>query len=111
MAIPMTIGSTREAESASQARHAEGLVDDPAADARDDQCDDGPEHRKRYEQGDESHAVGVGDRNHDERRDVVDDRDGEQERPQPIRRPASDKSQHAQRKGGIGGHGDGPTVC
>ncbi len=85
-------------------------VHDPVADApRPGQVHDSQRSEPDEQRGDLDRAA-VGGRDHDERRQVVGDRDGEDERAQALREAASDQCQHPQRESGVGRHRRAPSV-
>ena len=102
-------------------RHARRAHGHPHPDPEPDVDQRGPdaeprqhEHRRDQDRRDqERHGVQlrrVEDRDHHERQDVVDDRQGEDERPEAGRRVPRGERQDAQRERDVGGHRDPPAA-
>ena len=80
-------------------------VVDPVADRRG-----GGDRPDRDAQPGERDALGVEDRDHDDRADVVGDREGQQEQLEPRRRPGAEHGDHAGDDRDVGGHRDAPAL-
>ena len=95
---------------------------EPDADTHDGVDDDGPDaqqasHEHRGQQTDrdrqpaEGEVVGVEDRDHQDRADVVDDRQRQQEQSRGRGDPASQHAKDADREGDVGRHRNPPARC
>ena len=93
---------------------------EPEPAAHDEREQRGPhvEHAHDHQRDDEAHreeqgvvvdVVGVEDRDHDDRADVVDDRHGEEEQLEGGRDPAAEQAEDADRHRDVGGHRDAPA--
>ncbi len=91
-------------------RRAEGRVDEPRPDAGGADGEDGGEDPGGREQRPDREVARVGERDHGERDEVVDDRDREQERAQPVGEPPPEQSEHPERERGVGRHRGAPAV-
>ncbi len=90
--------------------HAERRVDDAAPHAEPNGEPDHEDDARRDQQRGHVHAARVRGRDHDQRDDVVDDREGQHERPQPHREARADERQQAERERRVGRHRDPPAV-
>ena len=101
--------------------HARGLHRQPQRDAdqhvRGQPPDAGPPQAQRAPatrtRGDDERGqvqvVGVEERHHRDRADVVDDGQGQQEQPQPVGAARPEQRQDAEHERGVGGHDDAPA--
>ena len=81
----------------------------PAPGAREAQPDQHAEQAQRDGERDERDLLRVGDRDDQQRDQVVDDDHREEEDAQPDRPPARDQREHAERQRGVGRHGRAPA--
>jgi hypothetical protein len=89
---------------------AERDVDVPAADLEHGQREGQPVDHRGDQQRHRLDLVGVGDRDDDQRHEVVDHRDGHQEQPGLIGHAAADQREQAEGERGVGRHRHAPRV-
>ena len=91
-------------------RRAHHEVDRPEMDVEGANHEDAPEQADRHHERGNRDRAAVCDRDHEERHDVIDDRDREQERTQPVRQPGADERDQAERECRVGRHRRSPAM-